>query len=87
MWRTLFHLIHIVKKNLLCEVVPSLSCLGLAHLELIIWNGLFKLLQGYHPNILDLKKLMDQRCPHMVQFNRLALPQCHKINIRLKSSV
>jgi hypothetical protein len=50
----------------LCEVVPSLSCLGLALLELIIWNDLFKLLQGYHSNTLNPKKLMDQRWLDMV---------------------
>ncbi len=66
-----------MKKDLLCETIPSLSCLGLALLKLFVCNDLFKLLQGYHSNTLDSKKLMDQRWPHMVQFNE---PDCHSDN-------
>ncbi len=39
----------------MCECVLSILCFGLPFLELFIWNDLFKLLQGYHSNILDPK--------------------------------
>ncbi len=53
MRRNLIHLVHVIKKDLLCEVVPSLSCLCLALLELLLWDDFFKLLQEDHSYALD----------------------------------
>jgi hypothetical protein len=44
------------KKNLMCEVVPSLSYLRLALLELFFWDDLFELLQWDHSYALNTKK-------------------------------
>jgi hypothetical protein len=56
----------------MCETISSLMCLGLTLLEILFRNDLFQQLQGDHSYTLDPKKLMDQRWPHMVQFNELA---------------
>jgi hypothetical protein len=61
------------KKNLMCEVVPSLFYFRLALLELFFWDDLFELMQWDHSYALNAKKLMDQRLFHMVQFNGCAL--------------
>jgi hypothetical protein len=73
----LSHLAHVVFKNFMSKVVPSLLCLALALFELIIWNDLFKLLQRYHSNTFDPKKLMDQRWFDMVNLMDL---HCHSDN-------
>jgi hypothetical protein len=59
MWRNLIHLVHVKKKNLLCEVVPSFFYICLALLELLFWDYFFKLLQGDHSYALDAKNLME----------------------------
>ncbi len=51
----LFHLAHIVFKNLMSKVVPSLLCLALALFELIIWNDLLNCYKGIIPILLILK--------------------------------
>jgi hypothetical protein len=65
----------------MCETVPSLMCLSLTFLELFFMNDLLKLLEGDRSYILDPKKHMDQRWPHMVQFNGCALQQWHQKSV------
>ncbi len=78
MRRNLTHLIHVIKKNLLCEIVPCFFCFHLALFELFFWDDLLKLLQGDHSYASNPKKLMDQRWPHIVELNGLALQQKHQ---------
>jgi hypothetical protein len=85
MCRTLFHLIDIIH-IFLCEVILSHLSFGLAHLKLIIWIDVKKLLQWYYSNTLDPKKLMGLWCLDMVQFNGPTLPLWHTMNIRFKFS-
>ncbi len=55
------HLVHIIKKDHMCEGVLNILCFCFPFIELFIWNDLFKLLQGYHSNILDPKKCYDYK--------------------------
>jgi hypothetical protein len=54
------YLIHIFKKCLLGEVVPSLLNFILAFFVLFIGNNLFELIQGNHANGLIAKKVVNQ---------------------------
>jgi hypothetical protein len=54
------YFIHVFKKCLLREVIPSLFNFTLAFFVLFIENNLFERIQGNHANGLNVEKVVNQ---------------------------
>ncbi len=66
----IMNLIHVVKKSLQCQGMPSLVGFTLALLENIHRNNNLELLQGNVANGLDVEKFMHKAWSDRVKFHR-----------------
>ncbi len=60
------HLIHIIKKGLQCEGMPSFPWCALTFLIHIYWQHIFELLKRNDSNPLNVKEFMDKTRFHIV---------------------
>ncbi len=64
------YVLHIIKKNHLCKVIPHLKKNCQHTFILLLMDDILELMQWYQPYGLNEKKIVHQRWLHMVKVDR-----------------